>query len=381
MYHPWKFRTEKFFIINDFGVPKVLLSKQAEPVVEGTIDELVDLGEGYYKFKQGELWGVVDNEGKVITKPEYIEINEFFDDRSLFVKNDANGEAKYGFINRSGKEVIPGKYFSASDFSEGWASVVLTQGSKAEFINCDGKVLLKPAYENVRPYGSGMIPFMNEPGKIGYTNDKDELVIDLKFEDGLSFIGEVAPVKMNGKWGLTDKSGNMKVEAKYDGIYKVPGDQLFITAINQKYGLINDQGEILFEPTYQAVVNSSVKKNPDDYVYTLLLDDKFGILDPKTGEIIIEPKFQDKIVYRNGYAIAQENGKFGIIDKQGQYVLEPKFSSIGEYNHGVLPVMIDLFEDEMIDSPLKPNQEDLTSTYGFINLDEEVVLSLGNENF
>lgn len=43
--------------------------------------------------------------------------------------------------------------------------------------------------------------------------------------------------------------------------------------------------------------------------------------------------------------------------------------------------MIDLFEDEMIDSPLKPNQEDLTSTYGFINLDEEVVLSLGNENF
>ena len=112
-------------------------------------------------------------------------------------------------------------------------------------------------------------------------------------------------MKMNGKWGLTDKSGNMKVEAKYDGIYKVPGDQLFITAINQKYGLINDQGEILFEPTYQAVVNSSVKKNPDDYVYTLLLDDKFGILDPKTGEIIIEPKFQDKIVYRNGYAITQ----------------------------------------------------------------------------
>ncbi|MFC4709615.1 WG repeat-containing protein [Enterococcus eurekensis] len=69
------------------------------------------------------------------------------------------------------------------------------------------------------------------------------------------------------------------------------------------------------------------------------------------------------------------------MDKQGQYVLEPKFSSIGEYNHGVLPVMIDLFEDEMIDSPLKPNQEDLTSTYGFINLDEEVVLSFGNENF
>lgn len=229
----------------------------------------------------------------------------FFDDRSLFVKNDANGEAKYGFIDRAGKEGIPGKYFSASDFSEGWASVVLTQGSKAEFINSDGKVLLKPAYENVRPYGSGMIPFMNEPGKIGYTNDKDELVIDLKFEDGLSFIGEVAPVKMNGKWGLTDKSGNMKVEAKYDGIYNVPGDQLFITAIDQKYGLINDQGEILFEPTYQAVVNSSVKKNPDDYVYTLLLDDKFGILDPKTGEIIIEPKFQDKIVYRNGYAITQ----------------------------------------------------------------------------
>lgn len=72
------FRRRKFFIINDFGVPKVLLSKQAEPIVEGTIDELIDLGEGYYKFKQGELWGVVDNEGKVITKPEYLEINEFF---------------------------------------------------------------------------------------------------------------------------------------------------------------------------------------------------------------------------------------------------------------------------------------------------------------
>lgn len=36
--------------------------------------------------------------------------------------------------------------------------------------------------------------------------------------------------------------------------------------------------------------------------------------------------------------------------------------------------------EEMIDSPLQPNQTELTSTYGFITLDEEVILNLDNQN-
>ncbi|EAI5197373.1 WG repeat-containing protein, partial [Campylobacter coli] len=57
------------------------------------------------------------------------------------------------------------------------------------------------------------------------------------------------------------------------------------------------------------------------------LNGKWGFID-KNGEFAIKPKFDDIWDFREGLASVGLNGKIGLIDKSGKFVIEPKFDDI-----------------------------------------------------
>jgi hypothetical protein len=83
-------------------------------------------------------------------------------------EQDANG--KWGFIDKTGKEVIPLKYDDARSFSEGLASVNLN-------------------------------------GKWGYIDKTGKEVIPFKYDDAWPFSKGRAEVKLDGEWFYIDKTG------------------------------------------------------------------------------------------------------------------------------------------------------------------------------
>jgi len=58
--------------------------------------------------------------------------------------------------------------------------------------------------------------------------------------------------------------------------------------------------------------------------------DKYGFID-KNGEFIIEPKFEYVESFSNGFALVRLNNKFGYIDKSGKYLMEPQFQSADSF--------------------------------------------------
>ena len=86
---------------------------------------------------------------------------------------------KYGFIDKSGTEVIPCKYDWAFSFSEGLASVKLN-------------------------------------GKYGFIDKSGTLVIPCMYDYAVSFSEGLAWVGLNGKHGFIDKSGTLVIPRKYD---------------------------------------------------------------------------------------------------------------------------------------------------------------------
>ena len=78
---------------------------------------------------------------------------------------------KWGFIDKTGKQVIPCLYDDADSFSEGLATVKV--GIKWGFIDKTGKQIIPCLYDEV-----------------------------FSFSEGL------APVEVGGKWGFVDKYGN-----------------------------------------------------------------------------------------------------------------------------------------------------------------------------
>lgn len=68
--------------------------------------ELVrDFSEGLACVKDGSKYGYVDKNGKVIIPPKFDKAAEFYDGLAFVIQNEADGNNKWGYINKAGKYV------------------------------------------------------------------------------------------------------------------------------------------------------------------------------------------------------------------------------------------------------------------------------------
>lgn len=135
---------------------------------------------------------------------EYDKVYPFSEDLARIRKGD-----EYGFIDKSGKEVIPSVYDEARPFEEGLARVY--KDGKWGFIDKTGKVvILSLIYDEVLTFSEGLAR-VKKGGKYGYIDKTGKMVIPLSyyladsFSEGLAFVGKGDW----GKWiyGFIDKTG------------------------------------------------------------------------------------------------------------------------------------------------------------------------------
>lgn len=65
-----------------------------------------------------------------------------------------------------------------------------------------------PKYRNVRSFSEGLAPVQAPNGKWGFINERQEWMIQPRFEDAREFQGSKAAVRQNGKWGFINKRGD-----------------------------------------------------------------------------------------------------------------------------------------------------------------------------
>lgn len=171
-------------------------------------------------------WQLIGSNGK----DKDIEITDAFSKsvrRYIVIKNFhegfaavANKDGKWGYINSKGEEVIPCKYESAFEFSEGLACVYVSKDNQSvEFIDERGNVVIKGyfGYGYYAPLG-----FVN--GKcFVFDKDENELWIDKegKKVDEPQIVDEdyesdgTVKFEVDDKVGVKDSLGNILVSAKY----------------------------------------------------------------------------------------------------------------------------------------------------------------------
>ena len=64
-----------------------------------------------------------------------------------------------------------------------------------------------PKYRSVRAFSEGLAPVQAQSGRWGFINERQEWVIQPRFDDAREFQGNRAAVKQNGKWGFINKRG------------------------------------------------------------------------------------------------------------------------------------------------------------------------------
>jgi WG containing repeat len=97
----------------------------------------------------------------------------------------------------------------------------------------------------------------------------------------------------------------------------------FISTANTKYGSMKQLKLVQF-------------KDPNS--------DKWGYKSQETGEIVIEPKFDDSRFFNEGLAAVKLYNKWGYINSDGEFQIQPKFDGCGVFNERSAPV---IFEGKM----------------------------------
>ncbi len=263
---------------------------------------------------------------------------------------------KFGFVNKSGKEIVPPKYPKMSDhFHEGRAYIGNT--TKLGYVDMNGIAVTTMKYRP--PY---YFPY------------------DPDFHNGVACVQSIGKTPADTPYyGMIDLNGNEITSPQYAGIE--PMDEsgfavakvydtstgfkeknfyhntLYDIEIPYKYGLVSNKGQRLTQMKYDAIKISNG-------VARCIVDDLVGYVDSLGREIVpvsllkgsdfshnvavvmvgaMDVSLNSKgsrITSRGGYSIGTAGAKYGLIDRQGIALTDFVFDQMYEMQEGLILVEI-----------------------------------------
>jgi hypothetical protein len=268
-----------------------LINQYGQFIVYPQYNWINPFSEGRAVVTDDKGFRVINERGKVLTSKVYGFIGDFQEQRAIFYGTNEAGEILYGFLNRQGKEIIPIKYESVTNFNSGKA-VGKIQDGKYELIDLNGKILQTFEYVFVGEFSEGFLAFQpTNDAKYGFINDEGKVVIEPKFESAQAFKDGRAVVNMGENFGF-------------------------------QYGLIDRTGKFVYEPVYNNISMVGDKRvtlgkaidKEKPFVGSL-----YALADTD-GNILSDYKFYDVGDFNKGYASATEGTNTFFIDRNGQMV-------------------------------------------------------------
>jgi WG containing repeat len=286
---------------------------------------------------------------------------------------------KCGFIDLTGKYVIPAKYDDAHSFDQHGLAWV-RQGKKSQFIDRTGRVVFNLP-DNTSSYGfnnhdlAQFFDYEWENAHSGFVNLKGEIVVPKIWKSANADQGAelIAVEDDTEKWGFINLKGEVVISPRFDsaeelnnGSYLVTLDDVVyrmekagnLTEIpnveetetiidgaeilgdknakgysvarvesgsNYLFGLIGPDGKMAIKPKYD-----DLKLDEDQELFTLVYQGKVGYSDYSGNILFYSPSDSSYGFDGNSYALASKGNKIGLIDRKGRWLVKPKFALINQ---------------------------------------------------
>jgi hypothetical protein len=302
-----------------------------------SLGQFFDDGSIFFAYWKGGGWGLMDNNLKVLIKPEYDSF--LIEDEHIVV---ALGD-KTGMADFSGRIVIPAKYHKFSPMGNFW---LVALQNKYGVLNLSGTELIRPMYDYISQVFTDKFVVKANNG-MGLIDVSNRVVLPLKY-DGISRQGSYLRIEKDKKYGLASESGNIIVTPRHDMIYAL-NSQFFCVGNDKKFSLMDLNGKLLFEPLYKEINSTD---NP--YVFMVSSFEACTLTKEELKDIF-------GINYREKSLVFDEKRfKTGLINSSGQILLEPVYdpyqisldaeanNAIVKEEQGVLVVTFDK-EGKLID--------------------------------
>lgn len=183
--------------------------------------------------------------------------------------------------------------------------------------------------------------------------------------------GYLYPAKKDGLWGYVFPSGKWAIEPKF--LYALPfhknSGQVVVSA--STYAYIDPSGEIQFQWEAPALVgpvdnNRAIKYIPtNEEKISLDIIDGTGnivardiLIDELSVQFYYREEFQfERLAFTEGRLLVQRDGKYGFLNENGEWIVEPQYEDAEQYSEGLAAVC-------------------QNGKYGYIDLDGNVAIPL-----
>ena len=291
------------------------------------------------RYAKDGKYGLIDFEGKEITKPIYDELEGLpYKEGELLVKQNE----KYGVINIKGNNLVDieyetitvdGYFTNENQYKNAGyiVSIKTEEGYRYGYIKNDGKEIAKPQYnelsritgikddENIYLLGS-------KNGQYGISKNGEDIIQNAYQSIRYDEVNNVFVIEKSKKYGIANIEGKELVPLNYNQI-DITGMYIYAQ---------NDQGITVYDSQgTQVNMNANIAiLNTSNENYKIKIDNengsKYSIIDKDGKELTKETYNYIEYLYDNYFIASKDTGKLGIIDEKGNIKVELKYSSLQE---------------------------------------------------
>jgi hypothetical protein len=289
-------------------------------------------------YYEDESWGIMDNDGNILTEPIYDYYYGFYEGLSVVNKNGL-----FGYVNTEGEEVTEFVYENAMSFSRGLGVVQVDR--KWGAINELGETVIDFEYDWLSSFDDNELAVGakgTEPvSATYYLIDKDNDVV-LENQGRIHEGGPIYPLYKDDKYYIYDKTGDKFVEDEYLFVVTNFG---YAVALYQEQSvrthiLFNEDGTIIKEASDQES-NIRTYKLEGKNVHSLIVEKEPGLtLYLQDDSYYINADHVLFLCTEERFVVARDED-WGLVDKDNNVLLDFEYSYIYEFDDGYFLYMKD----------------------------------------
>lgn len=319
------------------------------------------------KYLKNGKYGLISMDGKEITDPVYDDISAVnYKEGMLLVEQDG----KVGVININGMQVIKveydsitvDNYYNVDTKYERTGFIVCKRGENGYrygYIDYQGDIILDAEYTELARVtemeeDNAIYLIAYKDGQAGLLRNK-KIILNHEYENiTYNSYNDVFVIQRNGKQGIADRDGNIKIDTKYTNL-TFGGVYINVT---------EEETEKVLDLNGNEMTDGYISKMPTkDGEHSIVYgeDEIYKIID-NSGNIIIDKNYTYIEELDNNYFIVANYNNNGIVDLTGKSLVDLKYSSIFKLdNTGLLQANISS-----------------TNTISLINSNMEIVATMDN---
>jgi hypothetical protein len=290
-------------------------------------------------------------------------------EKASYLADYESPSAKWGFMDMTGKLVVPALYDEVGQFSEHKATV--NKAGLWGYIDTLGKIIIRPQFRlaylfheyraRVKPFdlpecyitASGKIisaeewtaagDFSNHRAMVtngthyGYIDTSGTWVIQAQYSRAWNFDYSLARVEIQGKQGIIDINGNYIVLPHYDNLKMAAPYNLILGSMQNNAVLMNLEGKEIDR------IDGAIPKETDGKLVALQKDDKMWLYSIVEKKYLQDTGFDQLIYAGNQRWSAKIDGSFHLLDDHGKVVSTAGYAQINKFANGVAAYHRDAF--------------------------------------